>query len=70
MLLKHLYVQNSQETEYIILIVKVKIHCSKNERLLLKECHPCCVYQNYSRSMIKEYLLTYLLHVAESFLRS
>jgi len=20
----------------------------------LKECHPCCVYQNYSRSMIKE----------------
>jgi len=21
----------------------------------LKECHPCCVYQNYSRSMIKEW---------------
>jgi len=23
-------------------------------KITLKECHPRCVYQNYSRSMIKE----------------
>jgi len=45
----------------IITIVDVKIYIiqkSKRHTLkysdILKECHPHCVYQNCSRSMIKE----------------